>query len=130
MSLVTMVITSGLHLAFALFQLSNHQFEELAMDVYDEVDRRETDAGESSLYIFYPPLPYLRRVHLPLCVISDLPTSRVAASPLSVAGHPEPQHPGVRRHRGALPPRQPRVLLHPEPGKHRHRPLRSRAGLL
>lgn len=31
---------------FVLFQLSNHQFEELAMDVYDEVDRRETDAGE------------------------------------------------------------------------------------
>lgn len=30
---------------FGLFQLSNHQFEELAMDVYDEVDRRETDAG-------------------------------------------------------------------------------------
>lgn len=26
-------------------QLSNHLFEELAMDVYDEVDRRETDAG-------------------------------------------------------------------------------------
>ena len=24
--------------------LSNHVFEELAMDVYDEVDRRETDA--------------------------------------------------------------------------------------
>uniref|UniRef100_A0A8C5P6G2 GIT ArfGAP 2 n=1 Tax=Leptobrachium leishanense TaxID=445787 RepID=A0A8C5P6G2_9ANUR len=29
---------------FILFQLSNHLFEELAMDVYDEVDRRETDA--------------------------------------------------------------------------------------
>lgn len=29
-----------------MLQLSNHQFEELAMDVYDEVDRRETDAGE------------------------------------------------------------------------------------
>ena len=28
-------------------QLSNHLFEELAMDVYDEVDRRETDAGKS-----------------------------------------------------------------------------------
>lgn len=27
-------------------QLSNHLFEELAMDVYDEVDRRETDAGK------------------------------------------------------------------------------------
>lgn len=28
-------------------QLSNHLFEELAMDVYDEVDRRETDAGRA-----------------------------------------------------------------------------------
>lgn len=27
-------------------QLSNHLFEELAMDVYDEVDRRETDGGK------------------------------------------------------------------------------------
>lgn len=26
-------------------QLSNRLFEELAMDVYDEVDRRENDAG-------------------------------------------------------------------------------------
>lgn len=34
-------------ICFILCQLSNHQFEELAMDVYDEVDRRETDAGES-----------------------------------------------------------------------------------
>lgn len=32
---------------FLIFmQLSNHLFEELAMDVYDEVDRRETDAGK------------------------------------------------------------------------------------
>jgi G protein-coupled receptor kinase interacting protein 2 len=29
-----------------LQSLSNHLFEELAMDVYDEVDRRETDAGD------------------------------------------------------------------------------------
>ena len=29
-------------------QLSNHLFEELAMDVYDEVDRRELDAGKYS----------------------------------------------------------------------------------
>lgn len=28
-----------------LFQLPNHLFEELAMDVYDEVDRRENDGG-------------------------------------------------------------------------------------
>ena len=27
-----------------MFQLSNHLFEELAMDVYDEVDRRENDS--------------------------------------------------------------------------------------
>lgn len=33
-------------LIFFYFQLSNHLFEELAMDVYDEVDRRETDAGD------------------------------------------------------------------------------------
>lgn len=32
-------------------QLSNHLFEELAMDVYDEVDRRETDAGKEKLQI-------------------------------------------------------------------------------
>lgn len=31
---------------FFHLQLSNHLFEELAMDVYDEVDRRETDAGD------------------------------------------------------------------------------------
>jgi len=28
----------------SMFQLSNHLFEELAMDVYDEVDRRENDS--------------------------------------------------------------------------------------
>ncbi len=27
-------------------QLNNRLFEELAMDVYDEVDRRENDAGK------------------------------------------------------------------------------------
>uniref|UniRef100_A0A4W5L271 G protein-coupled receptor kinase interacting ArfGAP 2a n=1 Tax=Hucho hucho TaxID=62062 RepID=A0A4W5L271_9TELE len=32
------------HISQIPFQLSNHLFEELAMDVYDEVDRRETDA--------------------------------------------------------------------------------------
>lgn len=31
-------------------QLSNRLFEELAMDVYDEVDRRENDAGELGGY--------------------------------------------------------------------------------
>jgi len=28
-------------------QLNNRLFEELAMDVYDEVDRRENDAGKT-----------------------------------------------------------------------------------
>lgn len=32
-------------------QLSNHLFEELAMDVYDEVDRRETDAGKCFFFL-------------------------------------------------------------------------------
>ncbi|XP_051539089.1 ARF GTPase-activating protein GIT2-like isoform X17 [Myxocyprinus asiaticus] len=34
-----------------LQSLSNHQFEELAMDVYDEVDRRETDADNVELIL-------------------------------------------------------------------------------
>lgn len=42
---VTGTLGDGSFLGFLNFQLSNHQFEELAMDVYDEVDRRETDAG-------------------------------------------------------------------------------------
>ena len=33
--------------AVCVGQLNNRLFEELAMDVYDEVDRRENDAGES-----------------------------------------------------------------------------------
>lgn len=37
-------------------QLSNHLFEELAMDVYDEVDRRETDAGKRILKWWYSPV--------------------------------------------------------------------------
>ena len=31
--------------------LSNHVFEELAMDVYDEVDRRETDTIWNSVHM-------------------------------------------------------------------------------
>lgn len=39
-------------------QLNNRLFEELAMDVYDEVDRRENDAGKTQLPICsYPNFP-------------------------------------------------------------------------
>ena len=34
-----------------LQMLSNHVFEELAMDVYDEVDRRETDTIWNSVHM-------------------------------------------------------------------------------
>lgn len=34
----------------------------------------------------------------------------------SVVGNAEPQHPGDGDHRGAVPPRQPRVLVHAQPG--------------
>jgi len=34
-------------------QLSHHLFEELASDVYDEVDRRECDAGIAFKYFFW-----------------------------------------------------------------------------
>lgn len=36
--------------------IPNKMFEELVMDLYEEVDRRETDAGENDLLIFL--LPY------------------------------------------------------------------------
>lgn len=29
-----------------IFQLPNHLFEELVMDIYDEIDRRETEASK------------------------------------------------------------------------------------
>ena len=43
------------HRTVSPLQLSNHLFEELAMDVYDEVDRRETDAGETSMSAAHVP---------------------------------------------------------------------------
>ena len=39
-------------LLLLLFQLPNHQFEELARDVYDEVDRREIEQGTVKLLKF------------------------------------------------------------------------------
>jgi len=33
--------------------LSHHLFEELASDVYDEVDRRECDAGIAFKYMYF-----------------------------------------------------------------------------
>jgi hypothetical protein len=35
------------------FQLPNHLFEELAMDVYDEVDRRENDERKDLSYKYH-----------------------------------------------------------------------------
>ena len=32
------------------FQLDNQAFEELAADIFDEVDRRETEQGRYSIY--------------------------------------------------------------------------------
>jgi len=43
-------------ICLSVSQLNNRLFEELAMDVYDEVDRRENDAGEPhlrSLFAFF-----------------------------------------------------------------------------
>lgn len=47
-----------------VWQLNNRLFEELAMDVYDEVDRRENDAGRPRLFpasVKYKYLPVLWR---------------------------------------------------------------------
>lgn len=87
-------------------QLSNHQFEELAMDVYDEVDRRETDAGEISsnnvgMAFFFK--FYISHMFFLNC--------------FSVVGHSEPQHTGDRHNGCAFPACQPRILVHQKPGK-------------
>lgn len=54
-------------------QLSNHLFEELAMDVYDEVDRRETDAGRVTVFprvaSSTPPLALRLRSHCTALVL-------------------------------------------------------------
>lgn len=56
-------------------QLNNHLFEELAMDVYDEVDRRENDAGKiqlSSRLFFVPSF---------LSILSSSPIMRLRNDP-------------------------------------------------
>lgn len=85
-------------------QLSNHLFEELAMDVYDEVDRRETDAGRDNSLLLNICLTSARLVLIFSCFF------------YSVVGNTEPQHPGDRDDRGAFPSRQPRVFIHTQPG--------------
>lgn len=92
---------------FVLFQLSNHQFEELAMDVYDEVDRRETDAGGT--------LTSVCSIPLLIWIISLCGTLLP-----SVVGHAEPQHAGDGHHSCALSACQSGVLVHQKPGKSRH----------
>lgn len=42
-------MTTPVNTSVCVRQLNNRLFEELAMDVYDEVDRRENDAGEPRL---------------------------------------------------------------------------------
>ena len=46
----TTYVFVGVCLSVVCNQLSNHLFEELAMDVYDEVDRRENETSESTDY--------------------------------------------------------------------------------
>ncbi|MEQ2264322.1 glycerophosphoinositol permease [Xenotaenia resolanae] len=78
---------------------NNHLFEELAMDVYDEVDRRETDAGLLSERCSYTHLCHL---YLIVC---------------SVVGHTESQHLGDRDYSGPLPSCKSRVFINKKPGK-------------
>ncbi|MEQ2201002.1 hypothetical protein XENOCAPTIV_006092, partial [Xenoophorus captivus] len=58
--------TTSLRTLLYKVMLNNRLFEELAMDVYDEVDRRENDAGEGcpSSPIFFGPLSCKRIVYL------------------------------------------------------------------
>lgn len=109
------VLTVNQNFCFILCQLSNHQFEELAMDVYDEVDRRETDAGETTYYI---------SIYNAVCnVILFMPAFYCFIFMLcffSVVGHSEPQYTCNRHHSCAFSACQSRVLLYQKPGKCLH----------
>lgn len=83
-------------------QLSNHLFEELAMDVYDEVDRRETDAGRVERFF--------------LAISLQHALGLISAVICSVVGDTEPQHPGDGDDCGAFPSCEPRIFVHTQPG--------------
>lgn len=90
----------------SLAQLSNHLFEELAMDVYDEVDRRETDAG----WVW-------RRLPVKRCqALFHLRHAQSGIVFCSVAGDSEPQHAGDGDDGGAFPSCQSWVFIDTEPG--------------
>lgn len=73
------------------------------MDVYDEVDRRETDAGR------------VTRFRLPVCSLQHAAGLTFAVI-CSVVGNTEPQHPSDRDDRGTFPSCEPDVFLHTQPG--------------
>lgn len=101
-------------------QLSNHLFEELAMDVYDEVDRRETDAGEvklsSKICVALHPEKTFAAASL-LTLIRQNLWSHSHPIICSVAGYSEPQHPGDGDDCGAFPSCESRVFINAKPGK-------------
>lgn len=72
------------------------------MDVYDEVDRRETDAGRVEWFL--------------LAISLSIAVGLSSAVICSVVGDTEPQHPGDGDHRGAFPSCEPRVFVHTQPG--------------
>lgn len=101
-------------------QLSNHLFEELAMDVYDEVDRRETDAGREKWQIescvvsrWY----FKTSTGVAAVLASQQDTIDLLSIICSVAGYTESQHPGDGDDCGALPSCESRVFINKKPGK-------------
>lgn len=78
-------------------QLTNGQFEKLAADVYDEVDRRETDASWSYCYKLFS-----CRVFTHVCC--------------SLVGHSESQQVGFRPSHHAIPTCQPSIVSNTQPG--------------
>lgn len=101
-------------------QLSNHLFEELAMDVYDEVDRRETDAGNEKWQIescvvsrWY----FKTSTGVAAVLASQQDTIDLLSIICSVAGYTESQHPGDGDDCGALPSCESRVFVNKKPGK-------------
>lgn len=91
-------------------QLSNHLFEELAMDVYDEVDRRETDAGWVKMF------RVISLENLQQCCAYNILMTPSSNNTCSVVGNAESQHAGDGDDGGAFPSCESRVFINTEPG--------------
>lgn len=80
------------------------------MDVYDEVDRRETDAGKGFCIVLYC-------VNSFVVLCTPMLEKYQRSCSCSVVSYTESQHPGDRDNCGAFPACESRIFINTKPGK-------------